>query len=1180
MWPMLLTRWFARSSFASHKQTARRRPAPVRARPCVQVLDDRVLPSAYRVTTTDDSGPGSLRDAITQINADVNPDGSSKLSYTSSDPSRDEIDFGINSGSGYNPGTGVATITPGSDLPWISNTVIINGYTQGQSTSFPASPNTLTVGDNAVINVVLDGTLPELAVGGTVGLGLDGGSSTVEGLTIQNFHEDIALGSNNNLVAGNNLQVPNVAINGSPKVVLVGGSDNTIGRTSPGARNVIGISTFYGSGVEIQFGDQDNLVEGNYIGIDATGSVAVTPQSFGFGGVRVNGSDNTIGGTSAGAGNVISGWTADVVLANGPGNLVEGNYIGTNATGSGVLAGAPRTTSSAVWIVASGNTIGGTAPGAGNLIAGALTGVSVGDLIYAGSGGHIEPFLDTATGNSILGNSIYGNGGLGIDNLPNDPNFGTSNIGTPFVDTNWPGGPFTGTNNATFANLTLTQTGTQTGSTLTYTGTLSNGLPNTRYLAILGLLDSYGSYFGSYYTYFTTDANGQINGIQGAEGGTLTTDQNGQVTFTISFQAPSDFPPDPQGSAPFTLAPYATANPAHSFGNYEQDCPALSSATSSGSGVTISGTFNSTAGDTFRLEFFSNPQADPSGYGQGQMYLGSAQVTTDANGNPAFSPDGSAGINADGSFTVTLPTPVLVGQGILTATATDETTGDTSEFSPDLALPTGNVGPVTSQNLQALLNNVGLAGGSKAIAFEAADSNQAGAVLAAVNGLAPQPSPVTVALDLAPGTYGDMSASPPAGVTLVITGNGTTTTIVGHSPALAVGSGKVIVTGVALSTATDAPTILVSGGSLTLRNDTIEESTGFNDPAISITGGTVDLGTTASPGGNTINVHSGGAVIQNSTSTSFSAVGDSFTVNGGPLTPSCSLSGVVWQDFNDDGQVDFGETGISGVTITLTGKDFLGNSVSQSQQTDSNGVYVFLNLLPGSYTLTETPPSGYLPGIDSVGTAGGNVVASGQFSVPLGAELNGLNYNFGEQPLPGGAVQKGQSAGIGFWNNKKGQALILGLNGGSGHQLGDWLAATLPNIFGASAGSSDLAGQSNAAVAALFQQDFLQKGVKLDAQLLATALNVYVTNATLDSTNLATSYGFTVSGDGLGTATVNVGSSGDAFGVANNSVLTVMDLLLGANAQAVNGVLYNGNTTKSNEANAVFGAVNQAGGAG
>jgi hypothetical protein len=94
-------------------------------------------------------------------------------------------------------------------------------------------------------------------------------------------------------------------------------------------------------------------------------------------------------------------------------------------------------------------------------------------------------------------------------------------------------------------------------------------------------------------------------------------------------------------------------------------------------------------------------------------------------------------------------------------------------------------------------------------------------------------------------------------------------------------------------------------------------------------------------------------------------------------------------------------------------------------------------------------------------------------------------------------------------------------------------------------------------------------GVKLDAQVLATALSVYATNATLDATKVAAPYGFTVSGPGLGTTAANVGSDGDAFGVANNTTMTVTDLLVATDAQAVNGVLYNGNATKRSHANDV-----------
>jgi hypothetical protein len=314
---------------------------------------------------------------------------------------------------------------------------------------------------------------------------------------------------------------------------------------------------------------------------------------------------------------------------------------------------------------------------------------------------------------------------------------------------------------------------------------------------------------------------------------------------------------------------------------------------------------------------------------------------------------------------------------------------------------------------------------------------------------------------------------------------------------------------------------------------------------------------------------------------SATATGPSGTSEFAPamkVPPPSSLSGVVFADFNHDGQVDFGEKGISGVPITLTGTDDLSRTVNLCQTTDADGTYVFLNLRPGTYTITETQqPAGYTPGINTVGTGGGTVSGAQFTGISLTAGENAMNYNYGEQPAAGGAAHTGQTAGIGFWNNKNGQALIKALNGGAGTQLGDWLEATFPHIFGAASGSNDLAGQNNAYVASFFQSRFVVHGQKLDAQVLATALAVYVTDSTLDNTGVGTQYGFVVSGNGVATSTYNVGTNGAAFGVADNTVMTVMDLLLAADAQAVNGVLYNGDTTKRNQANNVFSAINEAG---
>lgn len=306
-------------------------------------------------------------------------------------------------------------------------------------------------------------------------------------------------------------------------------------------------------------------------------------------------------------------------------------------------------------------------------------------------------------------------------------------------------------------------------------------------------------------------------------------------------------------------------------------------------------------------------------------------------------------------------------------------------------------------------------------------------------------------------------------------------------------------------------------------------------------------------------------------------LGSSATVAPRVLAPA-SLSGLVYNDFNNNGEVDFGEPGIPNVPVHLTGTDDLGQAVDRTLSTDLDGVYQFFNLRPGAYAFQETQPAGYIPGVNSVGTLGGSLGATDQFFVAVTEGVNGLHYNYGERPLATGAIQAGQTAGVGFWHNNNGQALIRSLNGGSDDtHLATWLAVSFPHIFGADAGAHNLTGKTNADVAALFQQDFQVKAIKVDAQVLATALAVYVTDSNLDTTSVGSAYGFIVSGNGVGTATFNVGSSGAAFGVDNNSTLTIMDLLLAADGQAVNGVLYNGNATLRNQANSVFAAINDAG---
>ncbi len=184
------------------------------------------------------------------------------------------------------------------------------------------------------------------------------------------------------------------------------GSNNTIGGTTAADRNVIAGNV---DGIYVQQAS-GNVIVGNYIGTDGTGLLDLGNTDRG---IQIeSGSDNTtIGGNTASARNVISGNNSDgIIISDGAspgtgttGTIVEGNYIGVGADGVTALGnsvnGVRITTES-------GHRIGGTAAGAGNIIA-------------YNTGDGVQLQNSTAVNNAILGNSIFSNGGEGID-LGND----------------------------------------------------------------------------------------------------------------------------------------------------------------------------------------------------------------------------------------------------------------------------------------------------------------------------------------------------------------------------------------------------------------------------------------------------------------------------------------------------------------------------------------------------------------------------------------------------------------------------------------------------------------------------------------------------------------------------------------------------------------------------------------
>jgi hypothetical protein len=351
------------------------------------------------VTNTNDSGAGSLRQAILDANA---TDGASV------------IDFNIS-------GTGVKTIRPTSALPTITEPVTIDGYTQND-----ARPNTKAVGNDASLKIELDGT----NAGSSPGLEIrDASNSVIKGLVINRFPgsgifvsgatvgtriEGNFIGTDPTGTVDRGNELAGVNINpgesGSPSQHVVGG-------TTPAARNLIsgnGNDGVFLQGSRTADLADSNRIQGNYIGTDRSGTKDLGNS---FGGIYLGDASGTIiGGTTVASRNVISGNSDEGVLLNFvSGTKVLGNRIGTTASGTGALGNDDDGVG--IVGVTSNNSIGdGTSAGSNTLAFNGKDGVQVLD--------------GTSTGNKVSRNSIFSNVGLGIDLLGPGEGF-TTNIATP-----------------------------------------------------------------------------------------------------------------------------------------------------------------------------------------------------------------------------------------------------------------------------------------------------------------------------------------------------------------------------------------------------------------------------------------------------------------------------------------------------------------------------------------------------------------------------------------------------------------------------------------------------------------------------------------------------------------------------------------------------------------------------
>jgi hypothetical protein len=209
--------------------------------------------------------------------------------------------------------------------------------------------------------------------------------------------------------------------NGDDGIDVRAGATNTlIGGTTAADRNVV--SGNNGEGVQItEAGTSGTLVRGNYVGLDVTGTVPVPNSSFGVL-MGTDSSGTTVGGTAAGSGNVISGNSgSNVRIQNdSSGNVVLGNIIGLAASGLAPVVNGANGIS--IVNGATNNTIGGTAAGAGNRISGNDTdGIRVLDATTLGNsflGNSI--YANGTRGIDFNNDGVTPNDSLDVDTGPND----------------------------------------------------------------------------------------------------------------------------------------------------------------------------------------------------------------------------------------------------------------------------------------------------------------------------------------------------------------------------------------------------------------------------------------------------------------------------------------------------------------------------------------------------------------------------------------------------------------------------------------------------------------------------------------------------------------------------------------------------------------------------------------
>jgi hypothetical protein len=501
---------------------------------------------------------------------------------------------------------------------------------------------------------------------GTDASGLAALGNTLAGVSINGAHSNVvgtASGSRNvisgnkqdgilitnawgNLAQGNFVGVDasgsNALPNGFNGVTMLNAISNRIGGTSPAARNVLSGNMYHG--LQLAASARGNLVQGNFVGLDASGNSAVPNR---VSGLWVESDSNFIGTSEPGGGNIISGNATNGLSLEGVGasnNIVQGNLVGTDPAGTRTISNA--------WCgigLAGGarnNLIGGTALGSGNLISG------------NGNAGF------SIIGLSSRGNLVQGNK-MGTDIS------GTQPLGNTFEgiylersQSNLFGGTVNGAGNLVSGNKT--------------SGVWLNGSSWNAFMGnLLGTRADGTTGLGNLWHTIESEIGSTNNTIGGGPGaGNVVAFAQRYAGVRIragslnnAILGNSIFANNALGVDLGNVGVLANDNcDSDSGANRHQNYPVLTDALS-GTGVGVRGSFSGPAGQSFLIQFFASPAADPSGWGEGEIYLGDKTVVTGPDCTVRFSANFSASI-APGFM--------------VTATATDLASNNTSEFSQGL----------------------------------------------------------------------------------------------------------------------------------------------------------------------------------------------------------------------------------------------------------------------------------------------------------------------------------------------------------------------------------------------------------------------------------------------------------------------------------------------------------------